>query len=158
MFWFVWKILACHHGLSSGLEIISDVVLLILKEHLHDLRKSLSEIHRVLKPGGVFVFDTINRTWWSWVMGILVAQETIGIVPPNAHDWRLFITPEELKRVLEETGFEVTEYPASWRGMSLFPKIFKFLTSFSVLKSIGSAETADLSVNYLGWARKKSTM
>jgi hypothetical protein len=30
-----------------------------------------------------------------------------------------------------------------------------FLTSFSVLKSIGSAETSDLSVNYLGNARKK---
>ena len=37
-------------------------------EHLHDLTTALAEVNRVLKPGGVYVFDTINRTWFSYIL------------------------------------------------------------------------------------------
>jgi 2-polyprenyl-3-methyl-5-hydroxy-6-metoxy-1,4-benzoquinol methylase len=71
---------------SSITGVISSDVL----EHLDDLHAALGEIYRVLKPGGVFVFDTINRTRWSWFSTILVAQKWLRILPKDAHDWRLY--------------------------------------------------------------------
>ncbi|KAF4648791.1 Hexaprenyldihydroxybenzoate methyltransferase, mitochondrial, partial [Perkinsus olseni] len=95
--------------------IISDVL-----EHLLDLRAALSEIHRVLKPGGVLVFDTISRTLWSYTTVWLITQEILNIMPPNAHDWRLFITPTELRAALADAGFStVTDDEAAWAGLVL---------------------------------------
>lgn len=71
---------------SSITGVISSDVL----EHLDDLHSALGEIRRILKPGGVFVFDTINRTRWSWFSTILVAQKWLRILPKDAHDWRLY--------------------------------------------------------------------
>ncbi|KAF4690084.1 Hexaprenyldihydroxybenzoate methyltransferase, mitochondrial [Perkinsus olseni] len=89
--------------------IISDVL-----EHLLDLRAALSEIHRVLEPGGVLVFDTISRTLKSYALLWLISQELLQIMYEDAHDWRLFITPEEVTRLLEETGFLLEH---GWTGM-----------------------------------------
>ena len=50
--------------------VISDVL-----EHLMNLPAVGSEIHRILKPGGVMVFDTINRTPQSFLLTWLVGQE-----------------------------------------------------------------------------------
>jgi len=88
-------------GSLDGL-VSSDVI-----EHLHDVPQFFSEVFRVLRPGGVFVFDTINRTYFSYLTMILAAQEIVGIVPNDAHAWEMFITPEEVKKGLEAQGFKV---------------------------------------------------
>ena len=48
----------------------SDVI-----EHLLDLPQFAREVARVMRPGGLFVFDTINRTWTSWWTAYMGAQE-----------------------------------------------------------------------------------
>ncbi|EER01004.1 conserved hypothetical protein [Perkinsus marinus ATCC 50983] len=87
--------------------IISDVL-----EHLLDLQGALTEIYRVLKPGGVLVFDTISRTVWSYTTVWMITQEILNIMPPNAHDWRLFITPDELKLALSNAAFSTGGGPS----------------------------------------------
>ena len=59
-------------------------------EHLTDLRTALSEVQRGLKPGGIFVFDTINRTWFSWIVLIRLGQDIFRFIPLSAHSWLLF--------------------------------------------------------------------
>lgn len=68
-------------------------------EHVADVDLVLAEIARVLKPGGVFLFDTINRTWLSKLVAIKIGQEwrVTRCAPPNLHDWQRFITPRELQ-------------------------------------------------------------
>lgn len=90
---------------SSLTGVVSSDVL----EHLDDLRSCFSEIARVLKPGGVFVFDTINRTSFSYFVCYLLPQPILRILPPNAHAWQLFISPAEVRRGLEEVGLAVGE-------------------------------------------------
>lgn len=68
----------------------SGVVSSDVLEHLDDVTSALDEVYRVLKPGGVFVFDTINRTLYSWFTTILVAQQWLRYIPQDAHDWRLY--------------------------------------------------------------------
>ena len=67
-------------------------------EHVQDLDRTLSEIARVLKPGGIIMYDTINRTFMTWLGVIFVAQEfpLTRFFPPGTHDWSMFIKPEEL--------------------------------------------------------------
>lgn len=71
-------------------------------EHVRDLPKVISEISRVLKPGGVFCYDTINRTLISKLVVIDLAQRwrSFAFLPPNLHVWEMFIRPREMKALL----------------------------------------------------------
>lgn len=75
-------------------------------EHVSDLRRVLSEISRSLKPQGVFLFDTVNRTRTSRVLAIKVMQEwrLTRIIDVPIHDWDMFIKPEELESGMRSAG------------------------------------------------------
>lgn len=118
------------------------------------MNQAVAEIKRVLKPGGVFVFDTINRTWWSWIFTVLMPQHILGLLPRDVHDWRMFITPEEMKTLLESHGFEVPNYRTEFKGMSQIFNFFTMIRRFSLAAGVTFAETSDLSTSFLGWARK----
>jgi 2-polyprenyl-6-hydroxyphenyl methylase / 3-demethylubiquinone-9 3-methyltransferase len=136
------------------LPYISFKICLISQEHLHDLNQAVLEIKRVLKPGGVFVFDTINRTWWSWVMTVLLPQHILAILPRDVHDWRMFIMPKEMKQLLENHGFEVPEITEEFRGMTQVFNPLTMLRKLSLAGGVSFSETRDLSASFLGWARK----
>ncbi|HET7516276.1 MAG TPA: bifunctional 2-polyprenyl-6-hydroxyphenol methylase/3-demethylubiquinol 3-O-methyltransferase UbiG [Actinomycetes bacterium] len=78
-------------------------------EHLPDLPAAVNELARVLAPGGSFLFDTINRTPWAWFTAVFGLEQVLRIVPRGTHDWRLFIRPAELDRLLRRTGLEPVE-------------------------------------------------
>lgn len=73
-------------------------------EHVSDLERVLDEGVRVLKPGGRFVFDTINRTWLSRVVMIWAVQNVLRLAPQHTHDFEAFIQPQELRAGLERRG------------------------------------------------------
>jgi 2-polyprenyl-6-hydroxyphenyl methylase/3-demethylubiquinone-9 3-methyltransferase len=69
-------------------------------EHIGNLDTALWEMARVLKPGGLFLFDTPNRTWLSWLYFIAFGEILSRRIPRGTHDARMFIRPEELTRKL----------------------------------------------------------
>jgi 2-polyprenyl-6-hydroxyphenyl methylase / 3-demethylubiquinone-9 3-methyltransferase len=77
-------------------------------EHVDDLDRVLAETARVLKPGGVYTFDTINRTRRSRLVVINLMQEwrSTALMEPNLHDWDMFIKPQELTEGLRQAGLE----------------------------------------------------
>jgi 2-polyprenyl-6-hydroxyphenyl methylase / 3-demethylubiquinone-9 3-methyltransferase len=85
-------------------------------EHVDDLNLALAEIARVLKPGGIFLYDTINRTVMTWLGVIFVAQEfpLTRYFPAKTHDWRMFIRPDDLVMGLKKQGIVNREI----RGMT----------------------------------------
>ncbi len=81
-------------------------------EHVRDLPRVVSEISRVLKPGGVFCYDTLNRTWLSKLVAIKIGQQwrRWAFLPPNLHLWSSFITPREMKTLLRRNHLDWKEH------------------------------------------------
>ncbi len=87
-----------------------DVVICVdVLEHVADLQNTISEIYRILKPRGLFFFDTINRNFKSQLIMLWLLEDILRKIPQGVHDWNKFIKPEELVPMLYQTGFtEVT--------------------------------------------------
>lgn len=132
-------------------------------EHVRDLPKVISEIYRVTKPGGAFLFDTLNRTFVSKLVAIKVWQEwkSTAFMPPRLHEWKMFIRPVELKGLLAQAGFEFKEF----RGTSPDVSIAKMISLLRKrvkgkigYKELGQrfklVESNDLRVLYMGYAVK----
>ena len=83
------------------------VVCVDVLEHVDDLAQVLREVARVLKPGGAFLYDTINRNPMSRFAAITMAEDVLGILPKGTHDPELFITPKELAGAMEKAGLAV---------------------------------------------------
>jgi 2-polyprenyl-6-hydroxyphenyl methylase/3-demethylubiquinone-9 3-methyltransferase len=78
-------------------------------EHVLGWDAVIGEISRVLRKGGVFLFDTINRTFASKLRSILIAQEWkwTRFAPPDTHVWEMFITPDELTASVSRHGLRI---------------------------------------------------
>ncbi|MEM1365229.1 MAG: bifunctional 2-polyprenyl-6-hydroxyphenol methylase/3-demethylubiquinol 3-O-methyltransferase UbiG, partial [Pseudomonadota bacterium] len=85
------------------------VVCVDVLEHVSDLEKVLDEVHRVLKPSGIFFFDTIAKNPLSRFAVITVAEDILGLLPQGTHDPDLFIPPKRLTAMLIERAFEVSK-------------------------------------------------
>ena len=133
------------YALPAADGALDGVVMSDVLEHFHDLRAAVGEVYRVLRPGGVFVFDTINRTYKSYLFAALLAPEVAAMVPPNTHDWRLFITPDEVEQLLNSTGFEVGPRTDLVGMRPEDPSD----TSKGFVQ-----DPSDVSATYLWWARK----
>lgn len=86
------------------------VVCVDVLEHVRDLERVLSEVARVLRPGGVFLFDTINRNALARFAVITVAEDVLGLLPKGTHDPDMFIKPAELRRALGASAFDVGRF------------------------------------------------
>ncbi len=83
------------------------IVCVDVLEHVTDLTKVLAEIARVLKPGGLFLYDTINRNMIARLATITIAEDVLRLLPKGTHDPKMFIKPRELRDALVKAGFIV---------------------------------------------------
>jgi 2-polyprenyl-6-hydroxyphenyl methylase/3-demethylubiquinone-9 3-methyltransferase len=117
-----------------------DVVLALeVVEHVANIDAFLSALAGLLKPGGVAILSTLNRTAKSWAMAIVGAEYIMRWLPPGTHDWSKFLTPDELEQSLSEAGL----IPLDSRGMVLKPGRGEWSLS------------EDLSVNFIVTAEKQ---
>jgi ubiquinone biosynthesis O-methyltransferase len=113
--------IAKRHAASSGLPIrylvasgeelplpdasVDCVVCVDVLEHVHSLDQVLDEIRRVLRPGGVFLFDTINRTALARFVIVFCGERIFRLLPRGTHDPAGFIMPAELDTKLAARSF-----------------------------------------------------
>ena len=111
------------HARTEGLEIeyrvgvgeaipleaaaVDAVVCVDVLEHVADLEAVLAEIRRVLRPGGLFFFDTINRTPLAAFVVVFLGETVLRLLPRGTHDPALFIPPKDLSGRLQRLGFRV---------------------------------------------------
>jgi 2-polyprenyl-6-hydroxyphenyl methylase/3-demethylubiquinone-9 3-methyltransferase len=80
------------------------VVCVDVLEHVQDLDQVLAEVTRVLKPGGLFLYDTINRNPIAQLVTVTMAEDVLGLLPKGTHDPAMFIKPAELTRAMQGAG------------------------------------------------------
>lgn len=85
-------------------------------EHVADTAAFVGGLAGALAPGGLLVMSTPNRTPFSRLAMIAVAEGT-GRIPRGTHDWNRFLTPAELTTLLEDAGLRVTDL----RGLAFSP-------------------------------------
>ncbi len=99
-----------------------DIVLALeVVEHVEDLEAFLDAVFRCVTPQGTVVLATLNRTWLSWVIGIVMAEYVLRWLPKGTHSWHHFVTPKQLDAAaarhslscVAQTG--ITFNPIRWR-------------------------------------------
>lgn len=58
------------------------------------------------KNKGFLFLTTLNKTYLSYVLGILVAESVLKLVPPGTHDWNKFLTPNQISQILENSKIQ----------------------------------------------------
>ncbi|MEQ9145662.1 MAG: bifunctional 2-polyprenyl-6-hydroxyphenol methylase/3-demethylubiquinol 3-O-methyltransferase UbiG [Parvibaculaceae bacterium] len=76
-------------------------------EHVADVPAFLGACSAMLKPGGIMLCATLNRSVKAFALAIVGAEYVLRWLPKGTHDWKKFITPAELFRGLEESGLNV---------------------------------------------------
>jgi 2-polyprenyl-6-hydroxyphenyl methylase/3-demethylubiquinone-9 3-methyltransferase len=132
-------------------KVFDVVVAADVLEHLDDVPLALAESSRVLKGGGILLYETANRTWLSRVGAIWIMEIILKRIPRHSHDWRMFIRPAELLGALEVCGLENREL----RGLGLKGGVLGFLLRAVTGRNPWAFEIgSDPRVSYLGHAVK----
>ncbi len=76
-------------------------------EHVAEPKAYLSDCSRLLRPGGLMIVATLNRTLRSLAFAKIGAEYVLGWLPKGAHDWRKFLTPDELMEMASGPGLAV---------------------------------------------------
>ncbi|WP_375260336.1 bifunctional 2-polyprenyl-6-hydroxyphenol methylase/3-demethylubiquinol 3-O-methyltransferase UbiG [Palleronia sp.] len=117
-----------------------DVVLAMeVIEHVANPPEFMTTCGALLKPGGIVICSTLNRTAKSFALAIVGAEWVLRWLPRGTHDWNRFVTPEEMKRMMDSAGIACVDRT----GMVFDPLSWKW-----------SLSATDLSVNYVGTAVK----
>ena len=111
-----------------------DVVLALeIIEHVKNPAEFVSSVSKLLKPGGLVIFSTLNRNPKSFLLGIVAAEYILRWVPKGTHSWNKFIKPSELSRYARNTGLT----PQNITGLIYNP-----------VKDVFSLSKTDIDVNY----------
>ena len=80
-----------------------DVVLTMeVIEHVADPEAFVRACARLVRPGGVMMVATLNRTLKSLALGKVAAEYILRWVPAGTHDWRQFLKPDEIRAMLAD--------------------------------------------------------
>lgn len=119
-----------------------DVVLALeIVEHVADIDLFYDALIALVKPGGLLLLSTMNRTAKSYALAIVGAEYMLRWLPKGTHDWKKFIKPSEMAQALMKRGLSITDTS----GMIYNPFSREFSMNYK-----------DLDVNYLMAAKKPS--
>ena len=77
-------------------------------EHVTDVDSFVATCAAMVKPGGLMIAATLNRTLKSFALAIVGAEYVLRWLPRGTHQWDKFVTPEELENAIEHNGLQVT--------------------------------------------------
>lgn len=112
--------IACGHAEPQGLaidyrvatveqlvangELFDAVVCLEVVEHVPDVSAFVKACADLVRPGGMLVLSTINRTLKSYALAIVAAEYVLGWLPRGTHQWDRFVTTDELQSHISAAG------------------------------------------------------
>jgi 2-polyprenyl-6-hydroxyphenyl methylase/3-demethylubiquinone-9 3-methyltransferase len=107
-------------------------------EHVANPEQLMQDCCHLVKPGGLMVVATLNRTLRAFLLAIVGAEYVLRWLPKGTHDWRRFLRPGEISGIIQRHGLKT----AHVSGVTFNPIVNRWRLS------------ADTSVNYLLVAEK----
>ena len=87
-----------------------DIILnLEVIEHVNNQKLFISKSCELVNHGGLMFVATINKTIFSIVFAKYLAEYVLGFLPKGTHDWKKFLTPEDIYAMLIKNNFEIIE-------------------------------------------------
>jgi 2-polyprenyl-6-hydroxyphenyl methylase/3-demethylubiquinone-9 3-methyltransferase len=77
-------------------------------EHVADVALFVASCAALMRPNGMMIVATINRTFKSFALAIVGAEYILRWLPRGSHQWDKLVTPNELEIALEQAGLRVT--------------------------------------------------
>lgn len=114
------------------------VICLEVVEHVENVQKFMLNLIEHIKPKGMAIISTINRTNKAYLLGVIAAEYILRWVPKNTHNYSKFIKPSEIYEMLGNTNVEIEEI----NGL-----VYNLATGEWYLSD-------DIDVNYLMYLRK----
>ena len=127
-------------ALAAANERFDVVLAMEVVEHVADVKSFVATCASMVKPGGLMIAATLNRTLKSFALAIVGAEYVLRWLPRGTHQWDKFVTPDELELALERAGLDVI----GERGV-----IYNLLADRWQLSS-------DMDVNYMLVAERKT--
>jgi len=90
-------------GLQFDMVLNMEVV-----EHVDNVPLFIKSCADLVRPGGLILTATLNRTARAYVFAIVGAERVLRWLPKGTHDWNKFLTPDEIKTLLTRNGLSVT--------------------------------------------------
>jgi 2-polyprenyl-6-hydroxyphenyl methylase/3-demethylubiquinone-9 3-methyltransferase len=144
------------HAIQSGLDIdyraitaedlvasgstFDAVLCLEVIEHVPDPAEFMARISRLVRPDGMLITSTINRTMKAWLLAIIGAEYILRWLPAGTHRWDRFVTPDEMGRYMAATGID----RIGFEGLVYDP-----------LADLWSL-SPDTDVNYFAWGTRRA--
>ncbi|HEX5508722.1 MAG TPA: bifunctional 2-polyprenyl-6-hydroxyphenol methylase/3-demethylubiquinol 3-O-methyltransferase UbiG [Pseudolabrys sp.] len=93
--------------LAAANERFDIVLAMEVVEHVADVALFVKTCAAMVKPGGLMIAATINRTIKSFALAIVGAEYVLRWLPRGTHQWDKFVTPNELEIAFEQGGLRV---------------------------------------------------
>jgi 2-polyprenyl-6-hydroxyphenyl methylase/3-demethylubiquinone-9 3-methyltransferase len=100
---------ATAEALADAGERFDLVLAMEVVEHVADIDLFVARAAEMVKPGGLMIAATINRTLKSFGLAIVAAEYVLGWLPRGTHRWDKFVTPDELEAAMRAGGLTVTD-------------------------------------------------
>lgn len=126
-------------ALAAAGESFDVVLAMEIVEHVADIDLFVSACATMVRPGGLLVMSTLNRTLKSFALAIVGAEYVLRWLPPGTHQWSKFVRPDELAAAMRRTGLDVVD---------------EMGVRYDPLTDRWSTDRRDTDVNYMMVARK----
>lgn len=125
-------------ALAQNNELFDVILNMEVIEHVADTAQFMKACGQCLKPGGLMIVATLNRTARAFALAVVGAEYVLGWLPRGTHEWSKFITPDEMQKLVTDAGLT----PGPRTGVSYNPLADKWSIS------------TDVAVNYMMTATK----
>ncbi|GEO86358.1 MULTISPECIES: bifunctional 2-polyprenyl-6-hydroxyphenol methylase/3-demethylubiquinol 3-O-methyltransferase UbiG [Alphaproteobacteria] len=128
-------------SLAAAGETFDVVLNMEVVEHVADVDFFITTCASMVRPGGLMLVSTINRTLKAAALAIVGAEYVLGWLPRGTHQYEKLVRPEELETPLKTSDMEIVEM----KGVFFNPLQNQWNLS------------SDIDVNYMVLARRPAT-
>lgn len=99
-----YRMVSAEHLADEQPGAFDHVTCMEMLEHVPDPGSIIASCAKLVKPGGMVFFSTLNRDLKAYLLAIVAAEHLLRMLPKGTHDYKTFIKPSELSQTARAVG------------------------------------------------------